>query len=199
MPKPTILDDELVDEIQTLAASGFIQRSIAYAVGIGTTTLSNWKRLGEKLDESKRDSWTEAEHRYWKVYQSLRKSVNEHRKKALLKVCEFETPQAAQWYLERSFRNGDFVKPVAFNEEEIERWLYTNFSPKTVEQILILMENDEPDQPDIQDDSGEDESEIRSDTETARGSAVEAEYSSLSDGLFQPPEQNAAAMEGDDR
>ena len=31
MPKPTILDDELVDEIQTLAASGFIQRSIAYA------------------------------------------------------------------------------------------------------------------------------------------------------------------------
>ena len=53
--------------------------------------------------------------------------------------------------------------------------------------------------PTFKTDSGEDESESGSDTETARGSAVEAEYSSLSDGLFQPPEQNAAAMEGDDR
>ena len=195
--KTSILNDEIVDEIREMAASGFIQKSIAYALEIGTTTLSNWKRKGQDVNDRPRETWTVQDERYWNVYQALRKAINRQRIQALDKICEFETWQSAAWYLERTMKR-QFSRPVPFNEEDLEIWLKDNFSQETVDRVLSLLETDDEDEQEIQDDTVEDATGEDGFFDPEGEPVVETEYTSLSDALFQSPQQRAAELEGND-
>ena len=195
--KTSILNDEIVEEIQNMASSGFIQKSIAYALEIGTTTLSGWKRKGQDVNDRPRETWTELDTLYWKVYQALRKSVNKQRIQALDKICEFETWQQAAWYLERTMKR-QFSRPVPFNEEDLEIWLKDNFSQPTVDKVLSLLETDDEDEQEIQDDTIKDAGGEDGLFDPEGEPIMETEYSSLSDALFQSPQQRAAELEGND-
>ena len=139
---------EMIEQVRMLARTSTPQKFIAPQLGISYSTLRNYLIAGEKLMDQPpvdEDGQPVELSKQQQLYLEFFKAYEVSRSELILdfhdKVWEKAEPRTLITLMERLFPREFAVKTV-FDEEDLERWLRSNFTEEAQNRILEIMRSD---------------------------------------------------------